>query len=140
MRQWREAEGRYIPAFNKVLERTTPGDPVLRFILQRRNWLVDNIGEKVNQPCSWLHFCAIGWKGKAMLSDFKKRDAQRPDIGCDGVGLARYPFRSHVVRCTNEGIGIALGPEFSADPKIAKLDLAVAAEKDVGRFDVWYQP
>ena len=74
-----------------------------------------------------------------MLSDFKKRDAQRPDIGCNGVGLACYPFRRHVVGCTNEGIGIALGPEFPADPKIAKLDLAVAAKKDVGRFDVWYQ-
>lgn len=71
-----------------------------------------------------------------MLSDFKQRDAQRPDIGSDGVRLARDPFRSHVIRCANEGIGIALGPEFSADSKIAKLDLAVAAEKDVGWFDV----
>lgn len=74
-----------------------------------------------------------------MLSHFKKRDAQRPDIGCDGVGLARYPFRSHVVRCTNESVGIALGSEFSADSKIAKLDLAVTAEKDVGWFDVCYR-
>lgn len=134
-----QQKGGYIPAFDKVLERSAPRDPVLRFIFQSRNWLPDNIGEKVNQPSFWLHFCAIGWKGEAMLSDFKKRDAQRPDIGCDGVGLARYPFRSHVIGCTNESIGIALGPELSADPKIAKLDLTVAAKKDVGWFDVWYR-
>lgn len=65
----------YIPAFNKVLERIAPRDPVFRFIFQRRNWLPDNVGEKVNQPCFWLHFRAIGWKGEPMLGDFKKRDA-----------------------------------------------------------------
>lgn len=45
-------------------------------------------------------------------------------------------LRGHVVRCANEGVRIALGAEFTTDTKIAKFDLAIAAQENVGGFDV----
>lgn len=45
-------------------------------------------------------------------------------------------FGGHVVGCADEGVGIALRAEFSADTEIAEFDLAVTANENVGRLDV----
>jgi hypothetical protein len=50
--------------------------------------------------------------------------------------LTRDTFGGHVVGCTDKGVGIALCTELATDTEIAELDLTVAAEEDVGRFDV----
>jgi hypothetical protein len=50
--------------------------------------------------------------------------------------LTRDTFWGHVVRCTNEGVGVTLGAEFTTDTEIAQFNLAVAAQKNVGRLDV----
>lgn len=71
-----------------------------------------------------------------MLGDFKQRHSKGPDVRRDGVRLASDSFWGHIVRCANEGVGVALCSEFTTDTEVAKLDLAVAAQENVGRFDV----
>lgn len=51
--------------------------------------------------------------------------------------MSGYALGGHVVGSADEGVGIALGAELAADAEVAKFDLAVAAEEDVGGFDVW---
>ena len=71
-----------------------------------------------------------------MLRDFEQGDAERPDVGGDGVGLAGDALGRHVVGCADEGVCVAFGAEFAADAEVAELDAAGAAEEDVGGFDV----
>lgn len=71
-----------------------------------------------------------------MLGDLEEGDAERPDVGGDGVGLAGDALRGHIVGGADEGVGVAAGAELAADAEVAELDLAVAAEEDVGGFDV----
>lgn len=51
--------------------------------------------------------------------------------------MSGYSLRSHVVGGTNKSVRVALAAEFTADAKVAEFDLPVAAEEDVGGFDVW---
>lgn len=72
-----------------------------------------------------------------MLGHFQQGDAEGPDIGGDGVGLARDSFGCHVVGCADEGVGVAFGAKFTTDAEIAEADETRAGEEDVGGFDVW---
>lgn len=128
-----------VRAFNKILETFAPFDPMLRFVLQLRDWLSDDVREEVNQTRSRLHLRAIRGKGESMLGHFQQRHPQRPDVGRDGVGLPGDPLRRHVVGGADERIGIAFGAEFAAHPKITQLHLAVAAQENVGRLDVCHE-
>lgn len=71
-----------------------------------------------------------------MLGHFKKRDAKRPDIRGDGVGLARDAFGRHVIRGANECICIAFGAELAADAEVAESDLARAGKQNIGGLDI----
>lgn len=64
-----------LPALNKILEALTPLNPMLLLILQLWDRLPYNIGQKIDQPGSWLHLRSVCWKWKAVLSDFKKSNA-----------------------------------------------------------------
>ena len=72
-----------------------------------------------------------------MLSYLQKGDAERPDIGCDGVGFACNTFGCHVVRCADEGVCIASSTEFTTYTKIAELDLTIATKENIRRFDIY---
>ena len=50
--------------------------------------------------------------------------------------MSRDALGRHVVGGTDECVGIALGAEFAADAKVAEFDLPIAAEEDVGGFDI----
>ena len=50
--------------------------------------------------------------------------------------MSGYALGGHVVGGTDEGVGVALGAEFTADAKVAEFDLPVAAQENVGGFDV----
>lgn len=95
-----------------------------------------NVCEEVDQPCFGVHLGSVRWEGEAVLGHFEEGDPERPHVGSDCVGLTSDSLRGHVIGCTDEGIGIAFGPEFSADAEVAELDLAVAAEEDIGGLDV----
>ena len=123
-------------ALNEVFESLTPFNPMLLFIFQLRNRLPHNISQQINQPCPRLHLRPIGRERKPVLRDFEQGDAQGPDVGGDGVGLAGDALGGHVVGGADEGVGVAFGAEFAADAEVAELDLTVAAEEDVGGFDV----
>lgn len=121
---------------NKVLEHVAPLDPIIGLIFQFRNWLGDDIRKKIDQTGARLHLGAVGGEREAMLRNLQQCHAQRPDVRGDGVGLALDPLGRHVVGGANEGVGVSFGAEFAADAKVAEFDLAVAAEQDVGGFDV----
>lgn len=72
-----------------------------------------------------------------MLGDFEEGDAQGPDVGGDGVGLARDALGGHVVGGADEGVGVAFGAEFAGDAEVAEADEALAGEEDVGGFDIY---
>jgi hypothetical protein len=110
---------------------------MIRLILQLRDRLPHNIRQQINQPGSRLHLGAVSGERKPVLCNLQQRDTQRPHIGGDGVGLALDPLGRHVVGSADEGVGIAFGAELAADAKVAEFDLAVAAEEDVGGFDVY---
>lgn len=117
----------YIPALNKVFETIRPADTVLRFILQLGNRLADDIGQKVDQTGARLHLGAVGREGEAMLCDFEQGYTERPNVGCDGIRLTGDSLRCHIVRGSDERVGITLGSEFTANSKVAQLHLAVSA-------------
>ena len=71
-----------------------------------------------------------------MLRDLEQRHAEGPDVAGDGVALARDALGRHVVAGADKSVGVAAGAELAADAKVAELDGAVAAEEDVGGFDV----
>ena len=71
-----------------------------------------------------------------MLGDLEQGDAQRPHVRGDGVGLARDALGRHVVRGADEGVGVTACAELAADSEVAEFHLTVAAEEDVGGFDV----
>ena len=73
-----------------------------------------------------------------MLRDLEQGHAQGPDVRGDGVGLAGDALWGHVVRGADERVGVAFGAELAANAEVAEFDLAVAAEENVGGFDVWY--
>ena len=109
---------------------------MLLLILQLRNRLPHNIRQEINQACPRLNLRPIRWERKAVLRNFEQRDAKGPNVRGDGVGLAGDALGGHVVGRADEGVGVAFGPEFATDAEVAEFDLAVAAEEDVGRFDV----
>lgn len=125
-----------IPAFNKVFKVVAPKNPVVRLILEFRDWLANNISQEVNQYRFGLHFCAVSRERETMLGNLEQRHTQRPDVRRDGIRLARDPLGRHIVRRADKRVGIALGPKFAADPEIAQFDLSVAAEQDIRWFDV----
>ena len=127
-------------ALNKVLEIIRPFDPVLRLVLQLRNRLPDNIREQVNQPGFGVGGLVVvgaggvgvvGGEGEAVLDDLEEGDAERPDVGGDGVALALDAFGGHVVGGADEGVGVAFGAEFAGDAEVAEFDLPGAVEEDV---------
>ena len=126
----------YIPAFNKVFEIVRPADPICWFVLELRDGLTDNVRKEVDQAGARLHFGTIGWEGEAMLGHFEEGNTKRPDVRGDGIRLPGDSFGSHIVRGSDEGIGIALGAEFATDAKVAELHLAIPAQENVGRFDI----
>ena len=123
-------------AFDEILEAIPPLDVVLRLVFQLRDRLPHDIREQIDEAGARLHFGAVGREGEAVLRDLQKGDAERPYVRRDGVGLSLDALRGHIVGCADEGSGFALGAEFAGYAEVAELDLAVAAEEDVGRFDV----
>lgn len=71
-----------------------------------------------------------------MLGDFEQRHSQGPDIRGDSVRLPGDSLGSHVIRRSNEGVGVALGAELAADAKVAEFHLTVATQEDIGWFDI----
>ncbi len=132
----RRRRRKHVPALDEILKVLTPPNPLLHLILQLRNRLSDDIRQEIDQSGSRLHLRAIGWKRETMLGDLEQGDAERPDVRGDGVRLTGDALGSHVVRRADEGVCVALCAEFAADSEIAEFDLAVAAEEDVGWFDV----
>lgn len=106
----------------------------MRLVLEFWNGLMDDVCEKVNEDRSRLDLSPIGGEGESVLCNFKQCNSEGPDVGGDGVGLSSDSLRGHVVGCANESVCIALGSEFTAYTKVAKFDLAVAAEKDIRWF------
>ena len=45
-------------------------------------------------------------------------------------------LRGHIVGGADEGVGVSFGTELATDTKVAKLDLAVTAQQNVGGLDV----
>lgn len=72
-----------------------------------------------------------------MLGDFQEGDAEGPDVGGDGVGLAGDALGRHVVGGADEGVCVAARAEFAGDAEVAEFDGAGPGEEDVGGFDVW---
>ena len=72
-----------------------------------------------------------------MLSHFEKSDAQGPNVRGYGVGFASDALRGHVVRSSDEGVGVPFGAKFPTHAKVAKAHLAGPSQEYVGRFDVW---
>jgi hypothetical protein len=105
-------------------------------VFECRYGLAHDVCQEIDQAGARLHLGTVRGEGEAVLRDFEQRDAEGPDIGSDGVRLAGDSFRGHVVGCADKGVGVSFGAEFAADAKVAELDLAVAAEENVGRFDV----
>lgn len=126
----------YIPAVDEILKIVRPANPTCRFILKLRDRLTDNVRKEVDQTGARLHFGTIGWEGEAMLGHFEEGNTKRPDIRGDGIRLSGDSFGGHIVRGSDEGIGIALGAEFATDAKVAELHLAIPAQENVGRFDI----
>lgn len=121
----------YIPALDEVFKVVTPVDAVVRLVLEFRNGLMDDVGEKVNEDRSRLDLCPVGGEGESVLCNFKQCNSEGPDVGGDGVRLSGDSLRGHVVGSANESVCIALSSEFTAYTKVTKFDLAVAAEEDV---------
>ena len=121
---------------DEILEAIPPLDIILRFIFQFRNRLPHDIRQQIDQAGARLHLRPVGGEGEAVLRDFQQGDAERPHVRRDGVGLALDALGGHVVGRADEGGGFALCAEFAGDAEVAELDLAVAAEEDVGRLDV----
>ncbi len=114
----------------------TPFDLILFLVFELRNRLSDDICQQIDQSRLRLHFGPVCWEGEAVLGHFQQGDAEGPDVGGDGVGLAGDALGCHVVGCADEGVGVAFGAEFAADAEVAEADLAGAGEEDVGGFDV----
>ena len=125
-----------IPAVDEIFKIVRPANPICRLILKLRDRLTDNVRKEVDQAGARLHFGTIGWEGEAMLGHFEEGNTKRPDVRGDGIRLPGDSFGSHIVRGSDEGIGIALGAEFATDAKVAELHLAIAAQENVGRFDI----
>jgi len=125
-----------LPALDEVLEVLAPVDVGTWLVLELGDRLPDNVGEQIDQACARLHLRPIGREGEPVLGNLQKSHARRPDIGCDGIALARDTFRRHVIAGANEGVCLALSPKVSRNTKVAELDLAVPAKEDVGGFDV----
>ncbi len=117
----------HVPTFDEVFETLAPIDTLGWFIFELRYRLSDDVSEQVYQSSPWLHFRAVCREWEPMLSDFQQRDAERPDVRSDGVGLAGDPLGCHVVGCPDERVGVTLCAEFAADSKVTELHLAVAA-------------
>ena len=138
---WEREREEHVPAFDKVLEIGAPFDLRLVatrwLIFQLRQRLPHDILDNIDQARPRLHVGAVGGEGEAVLRDLEKGDAQRPDVGGDGIGLPGDALGRHVVGRADKGVGVAAGAELAADAEVAELDLAIAAEKDVGGLDVW---
>lgn len=126
-----------IPTLDEIFEAFAPFDAVLGFVLEFGDWLPDDVREEIDQAGAGLYLGAVGGEGKPVLGDFEEGDAQRPDVGSDGVGLAGDAFRRHVVGGADKGVGVAAGAERPADAKIAQFHLTVAAKEDVGGLDIY---
>ena len=61
--------------------------------------------------------------------------AETPYIGLDRVLVALNSFGSHVGGCTNKGVGDRVD-QLSGNTKIAKLDVALGVDENVGGLDV----
>lgn len=109
---------------------------MIRLVFQLGDRLTDDISKKVDKTRAGLHFSPVGRKREPVLGDFEQRHPQGPDIRGDCVRLTRDSFGGHVVRCSDEGVGVAFGAEFAADAKVAEFHLAVATQQDIGRFDI----
>lgn len=125
---WTRAEEENSPAINKVLEIIRPANPMIRLIFQLRDRLADDVSKKIDQTGARLHFSPVGREWESMLGDLEQRHSKGPDIGGDSVRLACDSLRCHVIRCSNEGVGIALGAEFAADAKVAEFHLTVTTQ------------
>ena len=134
-------KGLHSPTLNKILKILAPPNLRLaiprRLILQLRQRLSHNVLDDIDQARSWLHFGAVGGEGETVLGYFEESNAEGPDVGGDGVGLAGDSLRSHVVGGADEGVSVAAGAEFAGDAEVAQFDGAGAGEEDVGGFDVW---
>src|SRR5262245_16357838 len=91
------AYGVYSPALDKVLEVVGPEYLVIRLVLELGDRLPHDICQEVDEAGAGLHLRAVCREGEAMLGDLQERDARRPDVGRDGVRLARDSLRRHVV-------------------------------------------
>lgn len=126
----------HVPTLNEVLEVLAPFDFLVGLVLQLGDWLADDVRQQIDKTSTWLHFRAVRREGEAVLRDLKQCNAEGPDVGCDGVRLPCDTFGSHVVRCADESVGIALGAELTTHTKVAELDIATTREEDVAGLDV----
>jgi hypothetical protein len=136
MRVYSTSRTRDLPAFDKVLEVIAPEDVIRGFVLQFGNRLSNDVGEEIDQSSTWLVDGAVRREREPVLGDFEQRNAGRPDVGRDGVRLASDTLGSHVIRGPDEGIGLALCTEIARHAEVAKLNVSVPADQDIGRFDV----
>lgn len=66
---------------------------------------------------------------------FHDSQAETPHIRLDCVLVALNSFGSHVGGCTHKGVGDRVN-QLSGNTKIAKLDVALGVDEDVGGLDV----
>ena len=126
----------HIPALNEIFKVVSPLDIILRFVLELGNRLSNDISQEINKTSTRLEFRSICGEWKPMLCCLEQGHTKRPDVRGDCVRLAGDTLRCHVVGRADERVCVAFCAEFAAHAKIAEFNLAIAAEKDVGRFDV----
>ena len=131
-----KAKAIYSPAFDEILEVLRPLDACFWLVLQCRDRLTNDVGQKIDQTSTRVHLGAVCGEREAMLCDFEKCHAQAPHVASDGVALSSDSLRGHVVRRANEGVGITFRPELAGDAKVAKLYLPILAKQNVAWLDI----
>ena len=113
---------------------------------QLRAGLADNLLQKVQNALRARGLVVIGAatptasfvarvKGKLSNGQFHQSQAYRPHITLDRIRAALNTFRSHICARADKRVCDRV-VQFTTDTKVAELDLALAINQDVARFNV----